>query len=104
MLLVIPTIGAFLIPETYIPQIHRDIKKKEGKVVTARGATFQLFLVSVGRPLHMILFEPVSPLLDPKVSPKYTNLEIKAHLPKWIGCFCNTIRHFCLLRYLCHLV
>jgi MFS family permease len=55
------SVAAFLIPETYAPQILRSRAKKENLPVTKRGDSLGVFLVSVGRPLHMIMVEPVSP-------------------------------------------
>jgi MFS family permease len=51
---------AFLIPETHATQILRSRAKKEHLPVPKRGELLGVFLVSVGRPLHMILVEPVS--------------------------------------------
>lgn len=62
MLLGIMTIVAFFISETYLPQIKRKQAKKEKNSIETRGALSHLFLVSVGRPLHMLLVEPVSHL------------------------------------------
>ena len=59
MLLGIMTLAAFFIPETYLPQIAR--RAKDGKrPVETRGVLSHLFLLSVGRPLHMLIVEPVS--------------------------------------------
>jgi hypothetical protein len=55
------SIAAFLIPETYAPQILRSRARKEHLPVTKRGDSLGVFLVSIGRPLHMIMVEPVSP-------------------------------------------
>jgi MFS family permease len=55
--LVVP---AFVIPETHALQILRSRAKKENLPVPKRGELLVVFLVSVGRPLHMILVEPVS--------------------------------------------
>jgi len=54
------SVVAFLIPETYPPQILRNHTKKESLSAVKRGNSFKLFLISVGRPLHMIVVEPVS--------------------------------------------
>jgi MFS family permease len=55
----ITTIAAFLIPETYSQEILRIRAKKENLSVPTRGASLSTLLVSVGRPLHMIVVEPV---------------------------------------------
>jgi len=55
------SVAAFLIPETYAPQILRSRAIKEHLPVMKRGDSLGVFLVSIGRPLHMIMVEPVSP-------------------------------------------
>ncbi|CZR66736.1 related to TPO4-Proposed vacuolar polyamine transporter [Phialocephala subalpina] len=55
----IVTVWAFLIPETYHPQVVRAKAKKEGREVESRGSKLYVFLVAVGRPLHMIIIEPI---------------------------------------------
>ncbi|RDW69257.1 hypothetical protein BP6252_08277 [Coleophoma cylindrospora] len=52
-------IGAVIVPETYAPEIQRSRAKKSKLSVTNRGASVNLFLASVGRPLHMLLVEPL---------------------------------------------
>lgn len=54
------SVAAFLIPETYAPQILRSRAIKEHLPVMKRGDSLGVFLVSIGRPLHMIMVEPVS--------------------------------------------
>jgi MFS family permease len=53
-------VSAFLLPETYVPEILRSQAKLGNRPVPPRGAAMNVFLVSVGRPLHMIIIEPVS--------------------------------------------
>jgi MFS family permease len=59
ILLGITAVAAFLIPETYTPQILRSRAKRNKLFVGDQRASLDLFLTSVGRPLHMILVEPV---------------------------------------------
>jgi len=54
------SVVAFLIPETHAPEILRSRAKKENLPVMKRGDSWGVFLASVGRPLHMIMVEPVS--------------------------------------------
>jgi MFS family permease len=60
ILLGITAVVSFFVPETYRPQILHARAQKSGLKVPTRGDSLKLFLVSVGRPLHMILVEPVS--------------------------------------------
>jgi len=48
------------LPETYEPQILRARMRKEGLPMTKRGNLLAVFMVAAGRPLHMIIVEPVS--------------------------------------------
>jgi MFS family permease len=50
---------AFMIPETYMPQILRSHAQKEKAPATTERTSLDRYLVSVRRPLHMILNEPV---------------------------------------------
>lgn len=59
ILIGIITIAAFLIPETYMPQISRNRAKKDKIKVRTRRDSLNIFLISVGRPLHMTLVEPI---------------------------------------------
>ncbi|KAE8443226.1 hypothetical protein EG329_002094 [Mollisiaceae sp. DMI_Dod_QoI] len=59
ILIGVTAVAAFLIPETYAPKILRSRAKKENITVKTRGESLSLFLVSVGRPLHMIIVEPL---------------------------------------------
>lgn len=52
------SVVAFLIPETYAPEILRSRAKKENLPVMKRGDSWGVFLASIGRPLHMIMVEP----------------------------------------------
>jgi len=58
ILIGVQSVAAFLIPETYIPQIIRNNAKKNSGSIGTR-ASLDLFLISIGRPLHMILVEPL---------------------------------------------
>lgn len=55
----ITTIYCFLIPETYHPQIIRARAKKMEKALPPRGTNISAFLLAIGRPLHMMIVEPV---------------------------------------------
>jgi len=46
-------------PETYEPQILKNRAKKENIPVESKRELFKLFLIAVGRPLHMIIVEPL---------------------------------------------
>lgn len=59
MLVGITMICSFLIPETYHPQIIRTRAKKLGQPLPPRGGNVSVFLVAVGRPLHMMFVEPI---------------------------------------------
>ena len=61
ILMGILSVAAFLIPETHAPQILRSRAIKEHLPVMKRGDSLGVFLVSIGRPLHMIMVEPVNP-------------------------------------------
>jgi MFS family permease len=61
ILIGIASVAAFLIPETYMPKIERKLAKRDGVFVGTDRNSLDLFLISVGRPLHMILVEPVCP-------------------------------------------
>lgn len=50
---------AFLIPESYHPVITRTRVKSFGLPVPSRGDSVRVFLTAVGRPLHMIIVEPI---------------------------------------------
>lgn len=50
---------AFLIPESYHPAIVRKRSKRLGLPVPSRGDSVKVFLTAVGRPLHMIIVEPI---------------------------------------------
>lgn len=54
---------AFLIPETYGPELLRRRARKKDQSVLKRGDSWAVFLASIGRPLHMIIVEPVSSTL-----------------------------------------
>ena len=56
------SVAAFLVPETHAPEILRSRAKKENLPVMKRGDSWGVFLASIGRPMHMIIVEPVSPL------------------------------------------
>lgn len=58
VLLIPLVISAFLIPETHVPAIQRKLALKAGYRLPDRG-TWKLLLKSVGRPLHMLIVEPV---------------------------------------------
>jgi MFS family permease len=60
ILIGITAVAAFSIPETYMPQILRNRAKRNKLFVGEQRDSLDLFLTSVGRPLHMILVEPVS--------------------------------------------
>lgn len=63
----IVTVWAFSIPETYHPQIVRMKAKREGREVENRGSKLHVFLVAIGRPLHMLIIEPVTIALSSPV-------------------------------------
>ena len=50
---------SIFLPETYHPQIRRARAQKLGLQVPSRGDLLKVFVTAVGRPLHMILVEPV---------------------------------------------
>ncbi|TGO11847.1 hypothetical protein BTUL_0100g00250 [Botrytis tulipae] len=52
------TIFAYLLPETYQPQILRRRAEARMGVITTRATLARLVLTSLGRPLHMLLVEP----------------------------------------------
>ncbi|KAF7903893.1 hypothetical protein EAF00_001227 [Botryotinia globosa] len=52
------TIFAYLLPETYQPQILRRRAEARMGVITTRATLTRLVLTSLGRPLHMLLVEP----------------------------------------------
>ncbi|RDW63445.1 hypothetical protein BP6252_10990 [Coleophoma cylindrospora] len=45
--------------ETYMPEILRRDGKRRGQAVLPRGNLGELLYVSIGRPLHMLLVEPI---------------------------------------------
>jgi MFS family permease len=51
-------IGAFMIPETYHPQILRNKVKPEELQGPSRQPA-KMFLIAVGRPIHMTFVEPI---------------------------------------------
>ncbi len=59
MFLLAMTICAFYMPETYRPEVERKRAIKAGEEVEPRGVTFTSFMGMVGRPLHMIVVEPI---------------------------------------------
>ncbi|TGO68880.1 hypothetical protein BOTNAR_0018g00010 [Botryotinia narcissicola] len=52
------TIFAYLLPETYQPQILRSRVEARMGVITTRATLVRLVLTSLGRPFHMLLVEP----------------------------------------------
>ncbi|ATZ48708.1 hypothetical protein BCIN_03g08910 [Botrytis cinerea B05.10] len=52
------TIFAYLLPETYQPQILRRRAEARMGLTTTRATLTRLVLTSLGRPLHMLLVEP----------------------------------------------
>lgn len=54
----VSTVIAYLLPETYQPQILRRRAESKMGVVTTRATLTRLVLTSLGRPLHMLLVEP----------------------------------------------
>lgn len=52
------TIIAYLLPETYQPQILRRRAEARMGLVTTKATLTRLVLTSLGRPLHMLLTEP----------------------------------------------
>ncbi|TGO20279.1 hypothetical protein BPAE_0314g00010 [Botrytis paeoniae] len=52
------TIFAYLLPETYQPQILRRQAEARMGLITSRATLTRLVLTSLGRPLHMLLVEP----------------------------------------------
>ncbi|KAF5875766.1 putative bicyclomycin resistance protein [Botrytis fragariae] len=52
------TILAYLLPETYQPQISRRKEEVRMGLITSRATLIRLVLTSLGRPLHMLLVEP----------------------------------------------
>ncbi|PMD43051.1 MFS general substrate transporter [Hyaloscypha variabilis F] len=52
------SVVAFLVPETHAPEILRSRAKRENLPVMKRGDSWEVFLASIGRPLHMIIVEP----------------------------------------------
>lgn len=56
------SVAAFLVPETHAPEILRSRAKKENLPVMKRGDSWGVFLASIGRPMHMIIVEPVKSL------------------------------------------
>ncbi|KAF7957261.1 hypothetical protein EAE96_002848 [Botrytis aclada] len=52
------TIFAYLLPETYQPQILRRRAEARMGLMTSRATLARLVLTSLGRPLHMLLVEP----------------------------------------------
>ncbi|QSZ35752.1 hypothetical protein DSL72_006874 [Monilinia vaccinii-corymbosi] len=58
MLFGVSTIIAYLLPETYQPQIVRRRAEAKMGLVTTRATLARLVLTSLGRPLHMLLIEP----------------------------------------------
>ncbi|KAF7917086.1 hypothetical protein EAE99_009415 [Botrytis elliptica] len=52
------TIFAYLLPETYQPQILRRRAEARMGLTTTRATLARLVLTSLGRPLHMLLVEP----------------------------------------------
>ena len=50
---------SFLIPETFRPQIVRNKAHKLKLPLPARGSSTTIFLTAVGRPLHMLIVEPI---------------------------------------------
>lgn len=61
-------LSSFLLPETHAPQILRKRAKKENLPVPKRGELLEVFLVSIGRPFHMIIVEPVKILTPSLIS------------------------------------
>ncbi|KAH8783658.1 major facilitator superfamily domain-containing protein [Hyaloscypha finlandica] len=59
ILLGVTAVWSFLVPETYHPQIIRARAKKMGQTLPSRGTNATIFLTAIGRPLHMILVEPI---------------------------------------------
>jgi MFS family permease len=59
ILLGVTAVWSFLVPETYHPQIIRARAKKMGQKLPSRGTNATIFLAAIGRPLHMILVEPI---------------------------------------------
>jgi MFS family permease len=59
ILLGITMICSFLFPETFHPQIIRTRAKKMGKPLPPRGTNVSIFLTTIGRPLHMMIVEPI---------------------------------------------
>ncbi|APA08312.1 hypothetical protein SS1G_13236 [Sclerotinia sclerotiorum 1980 UF-70] len=52
------TIIAYLLPETYQPQLLRQRAEARMGLITTRATLTRLVLTSLGRPLHMLLVEP----------------------------------------------
>jgi hypothetical protein len=48
-----------LLQETFHPQIIRTRAKKMGKTLPPRGTNVSVFLTAIGRPLHMMIIEPI---------------------------------------------
>jgi MFS family permease len=59
IILGISTLLTFVIPETYEPEILRRRARKLKIPLPSRGEFVTLFLVAVGRPLHMMVTEPI---------------------------------------------
>jgi len=52
-------IVSFFFPETYEPQILKNRAKKENLPIESQKELFKKFLIAIGRPLHMIIVEPL---------------------------------------------
>ena len=94
------SVVAFLIPETYAPEILRSRAKKENLPVMKRGDSWGVFLASIGRPLHMIMVEPVStvPLLFFNLTTKIRKLTcLRVCTTKWTRTCCHPIGCLCIV-------
>ncbi|CCU77038.1 MFS transporter [Blumeria hordei DH14] len=59
LLLIFCVLLAFLVPETYMPEIIRTDAKRQGKIVKSRRLTWHVVRNAASQPLHMILVEPI---------------------------------------------
>lgn len=53
------TITSFIVPETYGPAILREQARKSNKPLPPRGSVASIIIISLFRPMHMLIVEPI---------------------------------------------
>jgi MFS family permease len=94
------SVVAFLVPETHAPEILRSRAKRENLPVMKRGDSWEVFLASIGRPLHMIIVEPVRlfSLLLFNFTTKIRKLTCpQVCTTKWTRTCCYPISRLCIV-------